>query len=155
LANGERWVLLLERHPWMLGAQHTGLVRLRKDDPSMPQLFAERVEDSAHDVLLMGEPSQVVIGKSGRLQRSFQETLHQAEQTLSFVQRQADYLHREFELTIQRPRVFVIAGSGLSPSERQALRHYSETRHAELRVLTFDDLAHLALKTSAFFEPRF
>ncbi len=151
----DQWLNLLERYPWMLGAQHIEFVRPSNGDANMPQLFALRAEDRAHDVLMMGQPSASVFGRSGRLQRSFQEALHHAEQTLSFVQRQAEYLEREFNLVVQRPRAFVIAGQGLDRTERETLRHHAETRHAELRVLTFDDLHQLALKTLAFFEPRF
>ena len=130
------------------------LVRLTNQDANMPELFAERVEDGAHDVLLLGQPSASVFGKSGRMQRSFQDTLYQAEQTLSFVQRQAEYLEREYTLSIRRPRVFVIAGRGLSPSERDQLRQYADARHAEVRVLSYDDLAHLAQRSAEFFQQR-
>lgn len=148
------WLALLEHNPWFLGAQHCRLVRLTNQDANMPELFAERVEDGAHDVLLLGQPSASVFGKSGRMQRSFQDTLYQAEQTLSFVQRQAEYLEREYTLSIRRPRVFVIAGRGLSPSERDQLRQYADARHAEVRVLSYDDLAHLAQRTAEFFQQR-
>ena len=151
----EPWLSLIEHNPWLLGAQHSRLVRLSNQDLNMPQLFIERVEDGAHDVLLLGQPAASVFGKSGRMQRSFQDSLHQAEQTLSFVQRQAEYLEREYKLSIRRPRVFVIAGRGLSPSEREQLRQYTDARHAELRVLSFDDLAHLAERTAEFFQQRF
>jgi hypothetical protein len=151
----ERWIAVLEHFPWVLGAQHSGLIRVKQDDSRMPGLFLTRVSDGASDILLLGQPSTSIFGRSGRLQRSFQDTLQQAEQTLSFVGRQADYLEREFEVQVHRPRAFVLAGRRLTRTERDALRQHVETRHADLRVLTLQDLAELAQQTRSFFEERF
>lgn len=148
------FVDVLERQPWMLGAQHTALLRTKNPDADLPDLFVKRSADNGYDVLVLAPPTLTIVGKNGKPLTALHELWHKAERQLSFVERQSDYLAREMQLKIKEPRVWLIAGVGLSPDERAAIREEKEAHAASVRFLTYDDLRVLAARTLGFFESR-
>ena len=148
------YAAVLARHPWMLGAQHVAVETHAHRDPNLPSVTAVRACDGARDVLVIEPPTLGVVGKTGKVLQSFSDTWHRAQRTLTFVQRQADYLRRELGMKIDQPRCLLVAGSGLTDREREIVRHEREAHDASIRLLTYDDLHRLAERTLAFFEPR-
>ena len=145
---------LLGRHPWVLGAQHVSIEHSRRRDPNLPTVTAQRAADGGHDVVILESPALPVVGKSGKVLSSFSQVWHHAQRTMSFVQRQPAILERELGLRFDQPRCFVIAGSGLDPSQRENARRELEAHDATIRLVTYDDLHRLAERTLGFFEPR-
>ena len=148
------YAAVLARHPWMLGGQHVAIETHTHRDPSLPSVTAVRACDGARDVLVIEPPTLGIVGKTGKVLQSFSDTWHRAQRTLTFVQRQADYLRRELGMKIDQPRCLLVAGSGLTDRDREVVRHEREAHDASIRLLTYDDLHRLAERTLAFFEPR-
>lgn len=148
------YAAVLARHPWMLGGQHTAVEVHAHRDPNLPTVTAVRAADGARDVLILEPPTLGIVGKTGKILQSFADAWHRAQRTLTFVQRQSDYLGRELGMRIDQPRCLLIGGSGLGERERDIVRQEREAHDAAVRLLTYDDLHRLAERTLAFFEPR-
>jgi hypothetical protein len=148
------YATVLRRHPWMLGAQHVAIETHAHRDANLPSLTAVRASDGARDVVVVEPPSLGIVGKTGKILSAFSDSWHRAQRTLTFVQRQADYLRRELGMKIDQPRCLLIAGAGLGEREREIVRREREAHDASIRLLTYDDLHRLAERTLAFFEPR-
>lgn len=150
----EGWITWLIAHPWALGAQHANVERVVHRDEALPKVTAKRSTDGAQDVLLVESPHTAIVGKTGRVLSSFRDVWLRAEQQRMFVQRQTGYLKRELGWKIRDPRFIILAGRALTKAEREIVREELERHHASIRLVTFDELAALARRTLAFFEPR-
>ncbi|MEM9191541.1 MAG: hypothetical protein AAGF12_20375 [Myxococcota bacterium] len=143
----------LVRQPWLLGAQHVSIERPGAADPNLPEVFAKRVADGQHDILVFLSPAAPSVGKNRKLLSSFEHAFRRAERLLAFVERQSDYLSRELGIKVRRPRCYLFFAN-MDRASRDIVRSEREAHSGGVRVLTYAELCELGERTFHFFQPR-
>lgn len=139
----------LERHPWILGAQYTGVQsHARFDDRNIPDFSGVRIRDGSRDILEIKSPALSLFRADGEFSADFSNAWHQVERYLDFARRNSDYLFRERGLRFENPHCYLIAGQGLTQEQLSKVRG-KERMNPAVTFLTYDDLQTLVDGTVA------
>lgn len=132
--------MFLERHPWVLGAQHEKFTRHdRLGEADIPDFTAVRTRDRARDIFELKQPFLQLFRQDGSFRSEFLQAWDQAERYLDFAQTNADYIQRVKGLRFDAPRCYLIIGYRLNRSQLTSVRRKQRSNSA-IEILTYDDL---------------
>lgn len=135
---------LLERSPWLLGANYSLIQRHAKmDDANVPDFTAMRTYDGANDIVELKQPFAKLFKSDGSFSSNFNDAWNQAERYLGFCQKQRSYLQETKNLKFDNPRCILLIGLGIDPKQMRMIRAKEEMNRLVI-VMTYDQLCEQA-----------
>jgi hypothetical protein len=141
---------LLERNPWMLGAEYEVIQSHRAlDDANIPDLTGVRVHDKQRDIIEIKPPFLTLFRKSdGEFSSEFNNAWNQAERYIDFASTNADYLWKK-GLMFENPKCYLLIGYNLTIEQRKKVI-VKERMNPLIRILTYNDFLAYAKSTLQF-----
>jgi len=140
---------LIQKYPWILGAQYESIQDHRKlDDKNIPDFTGVRIRDKNRDIIEIKSPFMTILRKDGELASEFNDAWNQAEKYLNFAREEKDYLCRK-GLSFDRPRCYLIVGFRIPEHGLNRIR-VKESMSPGIEVLTYDEFCMYVEKTVGF-----
>ena len=140
---------LLQKYPWVLGAQYELVQDHRRlDDENIPDFTGVRVHDKYRDIIEIKQPFITLFRKDGKFAAEFNEAWNQVERYLNFAREEKDYLRRK-GLAFDNPKCYLLIGFDLPEDALKKIRD-KQKMNASFEILTYNDLTVFAEKTVDF-----
>jgi len=143
---------LIEKNPWILGAQYETIEPLKKlNDENIPDFTGVRVRDHARDIIEIKQPFLKLFTNKQSYRSEFLQALDQCERYIDFTRNNNEYLRKEKGLNFDNPKCYLLVGYNLEPVQIRKLRQ-KERLNPALTILTYNDLLTMGKSTIDFFE---
>jgi PAS domain-containing protein len=141
---------LLERNPWMLGAEYEVIQSHRAlDEANIPDLTGVRVRDKQRDIIEIKPPFLTLFRKSDEeFGSEFNDAWNQAERYIHFASTNADYLRKK-GLMFENPKCYLLIGYDLTMEQRKKII-VKEQLNSLIHILTYNDFLEYAKSTLQF-----
>lgn len=152
-AEEAKYQLIIERYPWILGAEYSVVEDHKKlDDQNIPDFTAVRVRDNSRDVLEIKSPFMSVLHRDGEFTSEFNQAWNQAERYLNFARNNKNYL-LEKGLIFENPRCYLIASYRLKDEAIIKIR-IKQRLNPAIEILTYNNLKRYVKATVQWIKDR-
>lgn len=147
--NESKYQELIQKYPWVLGAQYESVQDHRRlDDENIPDFTGVRVRDNYRDIIEIKSPFITIFRRDGNFASEFNDAWNQVERYLNFTREEKDYLRRK-GLSFDNPKCYLIIGFRIPDDVLKKIRA-KERLNPAIEILTYNDLIVFAGKTIEF-----